>query len=124
MSYLDHCGINVRNLEETVSFYKGVFGWEERKRFGSGEAKICVLDMGMGLLEIIQRSSSPAKAPEGNWSHLAFHVDGWEAKVKRLEGMGLELRKVAMGNGSHIAFFKDPDGYTIEIMEKGMSIID
>jgi hypothetical protein len=26
-----------------------------------------------------------------------------------------------MVDGAHIAFFKDPDGQTIEIMEKGLS---
>jgi len=34
--------------------------------------------------------------------------------------MGLELRKVTMADGSRIAFFKDPDGHTVEMMEKGL----
>jgi catechol 2,3-dioxygenase-like lactoylglutathione lyase family enzyme len=36
--------------------------------------------------------------------------------------MGYELRKVTMADGAHIAFFKDPDGHTVEIMEKGLSL--
>jgi catechol 2,3-dioxygenase-like lactoylglutathione lyase family enzyme len=36
----------------------------------------------------------------------------------RLEGLGLVLRKVTLGDGSRIAFFKDPDGHDVEIMEK------
>jgi catechol 2,3-dioxygenase-like lactoylglutathione lyase family enzyme len=120
MSYLDHCGVYVKDLEKSLTFYKDIFGWKEKKRFGSGEAKICVLDMGKGLLELVQRPGSPGTPPGGNWTHLALHVDGWDAKVKKLEAKGLELRKVTMGDGSHIAFFKDPDGHTVEIMEKGL----
>lgn len=41
--------------------------------------------------------------------------------VKKLERIGLELRKVTMADEAHIAFFKDPDGHTVEIMEKGLS---
>ena len=124
MSYLDHCGVYVKDLERSVAFYRDIFGWREKKRFGSGDAKICVLDMTKGLLELVQRPGSPGIPPSGNWTHLAIHVEDWDATSKKLEGKGLELRKVTMGDGSHIAFFKDPDGHTVEVMEKGLSIID
>jgi lactoylglutathione lyase len=122
MSYFDHCGVYVKDLEKSLAFYKDFFGWKEKTRFGSGEAKIAVLDMGKGLLELVQRPGSPGTPPGGNWTHIALHVDGWDSKVRKLEGKGMELRKVTMGDGSHIAFFKDPDGYTLEIMEKGLSL--
>jgi lactoylglutathione lyase len=122
MSYLDHCGVYVKNLEESLAFYKDVFGWKEKTRFEMGEAKIAVLNMEKGLLELVQRPGSPGTPPGGNWTHLALHVEGWDAKVKKLEGKGIELRKVTTGDGSHIAFFKDPDGHTLEIMEKGLSL--
>jgi len=120
MTNLDHVGIYVKNLSNSLSFYKQVFGWNVVREFGLGEAKIAVVDIGSGLLEFVQRPGSPGKAPEGNWSHLALHVDDWEGKVRKLEGMGLELRKVSTTDGSHIAFFKDPDGHTVEIMERGL----
>lgn len=122
MSYLDHCGVYVKDLEQSLIFYKDVFGWKEKTRFGSGEAKIAVLDMGKGLLELVQRPGSPGTPPSGNWTHLAIHVENWDVKVKKLEEKGIELRKVTMGDGSHIAFFKDPNGHTVEIMEKGLSL--
>ena len=121
MTHLDHCGVYVKDLEKSLTFYKDIFAWKEKTRFASGEAKIAVLDMGKGLLELVQRPGSPGTPPAGNWTHLAIHVDDWHTKVKKLEAMGLELRKVTM-NGANIAFFKDPDGHTLEIMEKGLSI--
>jgi lactoylglutathione lyase len=123
MSYLDHCGVYVKDLEKSLAFYKDIFAWKEKTRFSLGESKIAVLDMGKGLLELVQRPGSPESPPGGNWTHLAIHVDDWAGKVKKLEAKGLELRKVSMGGGN-IAFFKDPDGHTLEIMEKGFSVTD
>ena len=122
MSYLDHCGVYVKDLENSLAFYKEIFGWKEKMRWTSGEAKIAVLDMGKGLMELVQRPGSPGAPPGGNWTHLAIHVNDFTDKVRKLEEKGLELRKVIMGEGAHIAFFKDPDGHTIEIMEKGLSL--
>jgi len=122
MSYLDHCGVYVKDLQKSLTYYKTLFGWKEKTSWTSGEARIAVLDMGgKGLMELVQRPGSPAAPPAGNWTHLAIHVPDWEVKVKKLESQGTQLRKVQM-NGANIAFFTDPDGHTIEIMEKGLSL--
>ena len=121
MTNLDHIGIYVRDLESSLNFYNEVFGFSEHQRFSKGESKIAVLDIGKGLLELIQRPDAPAEAPKGRWSHVAFHIKDYDSLVSKLEGMGLELRKVTLEDGSRIAFFKDPDGHDIEIMEKGLS---
>jgi lactoylglutathione lyase len=118
---LDHMGIYVKDLERSLRFYNEVFGFSEHHRFSVGESSIVVLDIGTGLLELIQRPDAPAEAPKGRWSHTAFHIDDYERLVYKLEGMGLELRKVVLSDGSRVAFFKDPDGHDIEIMEKGLS---
>jgi lactoylglutathione lyase len=122
MTHLDHIGVYVKDLEKSLQFYKDTFDWKEKTRFTSGEAKIAVLDMGKGLIELVQRPGSPAAPPAGNWTHLAIHVPDFANMVKKLETKGLQLRKVTMGDGAHIAFFTDPDGHTVEIMEKGLSL--
>jgi len=121
MNRLDHIGIYVKDIEKSLRFYEKVFDWKPIRQYNSGEAKIAVLTIGHGLIEIVQRPGSPSKAPDGNWSHIALHVDGWSAVIAKLEKMELELRKVTMADGSQIAFFKDPDGHMIEIMEKGFT---
>jgi predicted enzyme related to lactoylglutathione lyase len=121
MSHLDHCGGYVKDLENNLIFYQDLFGWKEKTRWTSGEAKIAVLDMGKGLMELVQRPGSPCSPPSGNWTHLAIHDTDWAAKVKKLEAAGTELLKTQM-NGANIAFFKDPYGHTLEIMEKSQGI--
>ncbi|MBN1682695.1 VOC family protein [Candidatus Bathyarchaeota archaeon] len=121
MSKVDHVGLYVKDVENSLKFYHDFLGWKEVKRSGSGEAKIVFVDGGGCLVELIQRPGSPGKPPEGNWSHIANKVNNFHALVNKVKSMNLELREVTMGDGSHIAFFKDPDGHSIEIMEKGFS---
>jgi len=120
MAALDHIGIYVKDLERSIRFYADLFGFPERKRFSVGESRIAVLDVGGGLLELIQRPDAPCEAPRGRWSHVAFHIDGYDGLVSKLEGMELELRKKTLEDRSRVAFFKDPDGHDIEVMEKGL----
>lgn len=117
---LDHIGIYVKDLESSLSFYRGVLGFTQRQRLSMGASKISVVEIGGGLLEIIQRPEAPAEAPKGRWSHIAFHIDDYDNLESKLEGMGIELRKVTLDNGLRIAFFKDPDGHEIEMMEGGL----
>ena len=116
MVTLDHVGIYVKDLTKSVVFYGEVFGLQVARTMETSTSKIAFLDVGGGILELIQRPGAPGKS-EGPWSHVAFKVDDYDAMESKLEGIGLELRKVVLGDGSRIAFFKDPDGHDVEIME-------
>ena len=109
----------MKDLERSLGFYEKLFGLKVVNRFTSGEAKIALLDIGDGLLELVQRPGSPGTPPVGNWSHLALHELDFDDKVKTLEGMGVEKRLVTMANGNRLCFFQDPDGHTLELMESG-----
>jgi len=118
MAKLNHIGIYVKDLEASLAFYKEFFGFKEVTRFGSGEAKIAMIDIGGGLLEIVQRPGSPGKPPEGNWSHVAIHDPDFDKTVAKITAKGLPKRDVTMANGTRLCFFSDPDGHVIEVMEK------
>lgn len=119
MARLDHVGIYVRDLEKSLNFYREIFGFPEHHRLDTAESRIAFLHVGGGLLELIQRPGAPGIAPGGRWSHVSFQIDNYDGLVSRLERMGLDLRKVTLDDGSRVAFFKDPDGHDVEIMEKG-----
>lgn len=119
MATLDHIGVYVKDVERSLEFYTKIFDFRVKDRFESGEAKIVLLDIGGGLLELIQRPGSPESPPEGNWSHIALDVPDFEEKTSRLEDMGIGKRLTRMGDGNRLCFFKDLDGHMIELMEKG-----
>ena len=117
MAAIDHIGIYVKDLEQTTAFYRKVFGFNLHSRLEMGETKIAFLDVGNGLLEVVQRPEAPT-APEGVWSHLAVTVDDFDGLLTRLEGLNIQTREVNLPTGDRIVFLKDPDGHDIEIDEK------
>ena len=119
MAKLDHVGLYVTDLEKSVKFYQEIFGFKITKELGSGEAKISTLDLGGGLLELVQRPGSPGTPPVGNWSHLAIHEPKFDETVAKLDAKKIAKRLTAMANGNRLCFFNDPDGHVIEIMENG-----
>jgi lactoylglutathione lyase len=113
MAKLEHIGINIEDIEKSLTFYDDLFGFKEIERFTSGEAKISMIDIGGGILELVQRPGSPVIA------HVAFHDPKFDETLAKLEAKGITIRLVTMDNGGRICFFSDPDGYIVEIMEKG-----
>lgn len=118
MTRLDHLGFMVADLERSIVFYQKLFGFEEVKRFKFGENNIALLDIGDGLLELIQ-SDGGATPPAG--SHIALLEPDFDQRVKTLEEMGLEIRLVPGLDGDRLCFFQDPDGHMIELTELGLS---
>ncbi len=119
MSKLNHVGIYVSDLEKSIGFYHEIFGFKKVHEFTSGEAKIAMMDLGGGMLELVQRPGSPGTPPEGNWSHLAIHDPEFDNTLTKLESMSIETRLLTIPNGNRLCFFSDLDGHVIEIMEKG-----
>ena len=114
MAKLEHIGINVIDLEKSLTFYNEFFGFKVVNSFSSGEAKISMVDIDGGTLELVQRSGSPAI------SHVAIHDPKFDETLTKLENKGIAKRLVIMGDGSRLCFFSDPDGHVIEILEKGI----
>jgi lactoylglutathione lyase len=122
MAKLNHIGIYVSELENSLKFYNEFFGFEEVHSFTSGEAKISMIDIGGGILELVQRPGSPASPPDGNWSHIAIHDPNFDETVTNLEDKGITKRLVTIGDGNRLYFFSDPEGHVIEIMKKEFRI--
>lgn len=120
MTSMNHIGLFVKDLKASVEFYIDFFGFPVVKEFGSGGAKIALVDIGGGQVELIQRPEPNRASPIGNWGHIAFHVPDFDEKLKKIESLGLEKRMVTTGDGSRLCFFSDPDGHTLELMEKGL----
>jgi len=117
MTKLDHLGFMVSDLERSVAFYQRLFGFDEVKRFKFGESNIALLDIGDGLLELIQ--SHESAAPSAG-SHIALLEPDFDQRVKILEEMGVEKRLVPGLDGDRLCFFQDPDGRMVELTELGL----
>ena len=118
MTKLDHLGFMVGDLERSLAFYQKLFGFNVVKRFKYRTNDIVLLDVGDGLLELIQREDGVVP-PAG--SHIAFLESDFDQRVKALKEMGVEVRLSPGLNGDRLCFFQDPDGHTIELTELGLS---
>ena len=112
---LNHININVSNLKRSVEFYERAFGLEVR--FKAGRSMVFMGSPGAD--DIISLCHAEKGAPMGNGgvSHFGFAMgDEFDKAVAQIEGAGGQLIERGQHAPGHpFAFFKDPDGYVIEI---------
>ncbi|MGH1567998.1 MAG: VOC family protein [Nitrosopumilus sp.] len=116
---MDHVNMNVKNLTQSVEFYRNLFGFEIRKAdnspnkldvpsqiIGNDSIKLCLYE-------------DPQMSTSGGIAHFGFHVANFdqimgkckELNVEVLYGGPVEFEK------SRSVYIKDPSGYDIELSE-------
>jgi len=105
-----------RDVDESAAFYRGVFGWNVRRR-GDGST---AFDDGVGQVSgswVLGRS--PAASPG---LLLYVMVDDAEAMLERIRGHGGEIVQPIGGDAPEItARFRDPGGNVIGIYQQPAS---
>lgn len=131
VSKVDHIGIAVSSLEESVKFYQEVLGLELHGTEVVEEQKVKVAFLPVGdteveLLEATAPDSPIAKFIEAKGQgvqHIAFRVDDIEAALEEMKAKGVRLidEKPRYGaGGARIAFLhpKSTNGVLIELCER------
>lgn len=125
---IDHVGIAVKDLRETVRFFEEVLGLKRAKKVEKQKMKFAFIPVEDGEIELIEPTDprlSIAKfiAERGEGiHHIALQVDGIERVLEELKGKGVKLidEKPRIGaHGVKIAFI-DPEsakGILIELCE-------
>ncbi|NMA02162.1 MAG: methylmalonyl-CoA epimerase [Clostridia bacterium] len=128
---VDHVGIAVKNLEESMKFYEEVLGLKSEGTEVVEEQKVKVAFFPVGDSEIeLLESTSPdgpiARFIEKNGEgiqHVALRVDNIEGALEELKAQGIRLidEKPRYGaGGAKIAFLhpKATNGVLLEISER------
>jgi lactoylglutathione lyase len=118
-----HTRYRVHDLEKTVSFYKDVLGLKELRRHTSGRGSQLVFLKAPESdqeIEICKFDESGPVVVGPDLTHLAFEVEDLEnfAKHAAAKGHPLSDGPHSSGNGK-IAFIDAPEGYEIELIERG-----
>src|SRR4026209_2646795 len=121
---LHHTRYRLNDLEKSVKFYKEVLGLEETRRHKSPRGSELVFLKAPGSEELIELCSFPSSGPvqvQPDLTHLAFEVESLEAFGKHLANFGLKYSDgpTIKENGSGFAFIDAPEGYEIELMQRG-----
>jgi lactoylglutathione lyase len=118
-----HTRYRVHDLEKTVSFYKDVLGLEEVRRETSGRGSQLVFLKAPGSdveIEICKFDNSGPVVVGPDLTHLAFEVEDLDKFAKHAAAKGYPLSDGPHSSGSgKIAFIDAPEGYEIELIERG-----
>lgn len=121
---VDHIGIAVKNLDETLKFYTEILGLECQGTEVVEEQKVKVAFLPVGdteveLLESTTDDGPIAKFIEKNGEgvqHIAFKVDDIEAAIEEMKAKGMQMidEKPRYGaGGAKIAFMHPKSTYRV-----------
>lgn len=119
-----HTRYRVDDLEKTIRFYVDVLGLTETRRHKSPRGSELVFLKAPESEELIEiccfAESGPVKV-QPDLTHLAFEVSSLEEFGKHLETLGLKYSDgpTLKPDGSGFAFIDAPEGYEIELMQRG-----
>lgn len=128
---IDHIGIAVNSLEESLSFYEDALGLkvENIEEVPDQKVKVGFLDIGGVHLELLEPSSQDGpvakfieKRGEGI-HHIAILVDNIEESIELMKDKGVKLidespRKGAGGSKMAFVHPKSTHGILLELYEK------
>jgi len=120
-----HTRMRVDDWDRTVKFYTDVLGLElADQRVSPRGAKLAFLRTPNSeeLLEITYFPDSGPVKVQPDLMHLAFEVEDLEAYGKYLESKGIKFSDgptVSKNTGSVFAFIDAPEGYEIELIQRG-----
>jgi len=128
---IEHIGIVVRNLDETIKLYKDTFGLklDAVENLEKHKVKIALFPVGGSLIELIEDQD-----PHGDYSkfisekgegihHICFQVEGIAKTLAELKNVGIRLlnEEPILGHQNSKIAFLDPSGthnVLIELCEK------
>ncbi|MDP4761385.1 MAG: methylmalonyl-CoA epimerase [Crocinitomicaceae bacterium] len=131
MKRIEHLGIAVKNLEESIPMYEALLNTTCYKREGVASEGVMTAFFQVGaskieLLEATNEDSPIAKFLAKNgpgFHHVAFEVEDIEIEIKRLQTAGFQLIHEAAKDGAdnkHIAFLhpKSTGSLLVEICQE------
>lgn len=120
-----HIAIICSDYPASRRFYADVLGFRVIREVYRAERRSHKCDLALPdgtQIELFSFPDAPARPsyPEARGlRHLALRVDGMEAEVSRLTGLGVSVEPIRVdpATGKRYTFFADPDGLPIELYE-------
>ena len=123
-----HTMIRVGDLQRSIAFYTGVMGMQLLRTTDRPDQKYSLAFVGYGdesqgsVLELTYNYGVSGYDLGGGFGHIAIAVEDAAAACERIRAAGGTVTREAgpvKGGTTVIAFVQDPDGYKIELIERG-----
>ena len=113
-----HVAIYTANFERLRDFYVTTLGLPLRGAFEG--YNIVFVEAGTTAIEIVEENTATAR--EGGWRHLALEVADLDAAYGELAAKGVPFHEAPrdfppQAPKVRIAFFRDPDGNELELVQ-------
>ncbi len=127
MAKFVHSMLRVLEEHRSVAFYRDAFGLEIADRLDFEDFTLIYLSNGENTFELeltVNKGRTEPYETGNGYGHAAFVVEDVDAEHRRFEEKGWSPRKLVdfSPGGNLIArffFVKDPDGYEIEVIQRG-----
>ena len=113
---LDHIAITVKDLDESIAFYK-MFGYELLERFSDDGYNWVTLRLNNHSLELFQLTSDKEKQID----HIAYNYDSDEEVLELMKRLGYKKEDldIFFGDLNRESFFiEDNNGKSIQLIKK------
>jgi lactoylglutathione lyase len=123
---IEHTTMTVTDLPRSVEFYTRLLGFEvdHEMRFPESGLHIMFLRLGDTILELFGVPEVHGTMVNDineivGYKHICLQADSVDEEYARLRALGVVFRiaPVTVQDSVRIAFFKDPDGIDIELLE-------
>jgi lactoylglutathione lyase len=123
-----HTMLRVGDLERSLAFYTGVLGMKLLRKHDYPDGKFTLAFVGYGpesegaVLELTHNWDTKSYDLGGGFGHVALEVPDAYAACAQIKAKGGQVVREAgpMKHGKTvIAFVQDPDGYKIELIQRG-----
>ena len=123
-----HSMIRVNDLEESIKFYTEVLGMKLLREKEYPEGKFSLAFLGYGnetentVIELTYNWDKNDYEHGNAFGHIAIEVDDIYKVCEEIKKKGVKVIRdpgPMMGSRLLLAFIEDPNGYKIELIEKG-----
>ncbi len=127
---IDHVGLAVKNLDETLAFYRDVLGIQSTsiEDYAPDKIRTAFLEVGDASFEIMEPTSPESPVAKfldsrgQGMHHISLEVDDLREELKKLQAKGVALVDKEPRQGAHyiVAFVhpKSTGGVLIELTQK------
>ncbi|PSW03624.1 lactoylglutathione lyase [Photobacterium lipolyticum] len=123
-----HTMLRVGDLDRSIAFYTDVMGMELLRKHDNEAYKYTLAFVGYGdetqgaVIELTYNWGTTEYDVGSAFGHIAIRVEDIYATCAAIKASGGNVTREpgpVKGGTTHIAFVKDPDGYQIELIQRG-----
>ncbi len=114
---LNHVGVAVNDMDESLAFYTETMGFEEAFRVTNDQGQVGLAYLRVSETTFLELNSANENRPAG-LTHFGIQVEGMESVKAMFEGRGASASETRRGSTQAIlSNITDPQGVRIELSE-------